>query len=94
MKTATVTAFRARMKEHLEEIQDSQDILILSGPKNNDFVVMTLEEYNAMEETVHLLSTTANANRLLESIAQDKAGAYKPRKLPVKPGTKAKKKKI
>ena len=81
MKTATVTGFRAKMKEHLQEIEDDQDILILSGPKNKDFVVLTLEEYNAMEETVHLMSTSANASRLLASIEQDKAGKKRVKKL-------------
>jgi len=93
MKTSTVTEFRSKMKEHLQEIEDSQDILILSGPKKKDFVVLTLQEYNAMEETVHLMSTTANSNRLLESIAQDKAGKSKSKKLPVNSKTPAKKKK-
>jgi antitoxin YefM len=74
MKTATVSEFRARMKEHLEELEKDQDVLILSGPKKKDFVLITLEAYNAMEETAHLLSTPANAARLLKSIAQDKAG--------------------
>ena len=64
------------MKERLQEIEDDQDILILSGPKNRDFVVLTLERYNAMEETNHLLSTAANTARLMESIAHDKAGNY------------------
>lgn len=76
MKTSTVTEFRSKMKERLQEIEDDQDILILSGPKNRDFVVLTLERYNAMEETNHLLSTAANTARLMESIAQDKAGNY------------------
>jgi len=76
MKTSTVTEFRSKMKERLQEIEDDQDILILSGPKNRDFVVLTLERYNAMEETNHLLSTAANTARLIESIAQDKAGNY------------------
>ncbi len=71
MKTATIKEFRANMKECLQEIEDDQDILILSGPKKRDFVVLTLEQYNAMEETAHLLSTQANTKRLLESIAQD-----------------------
>jgi antitoxin YefM len=39
-----------------------------------DFVVLTLEAFNAMEETAHLLSTPANTERLMESIAQDRAG--------------------
>ncbi len=74
MKTATVSEFRARMKEHLQEIEKDQDVLILSGPKKKDFVVLTLEHYNAMEETAHLLSTQANTERLMKSIAQNKAG--------------------
>jgi antitoxin YefM len=73
MKTATLTDFKRNMRERLQEIEDDQDILILSGPKKRDFVVMSLDQFNSMEETVHLLSTQANTQRLLESIAQDKA---------------------
>ena len=74
MKTATVTDFRNNMKEYLNEIQNDQDFLILTGPKKMDFVVLTLKEFNSMEETAYLLSTRANATRLMESVAQDRAG--------------------
>jgi len=74
MKTATITDFRTKMRDHLRAIEDDQDILILSGPKKKDYVVLTLEQFNAMEETTHLMSTPSNAERLLESIAQDRAG--------------------
>jgi antitoxin YefM len=74
MKTATVTDFRKKMKAHLHQLEIDQDILILSGAKKKNFVVLTMEQFNAMEETAHLLSTPANANHLLESIKQDKAG--------------------
>jgi len=81
MKTATFTDFRQKMKEHLDELESDQDILILSGPKKKDFVVLTLDIFNSMEETVHLMSTQANAERLFESIAQDKAGKLTVRRL-------------
>ena len=81
MKTATITDFRQKMKEHLNEIQEAQDILVLTGPKKKDFVVLTLETFNAMEETAHLLSTSANTKRLMESIAEDKARNTTIRKL-------------
>lgn len=75
MKTATVTEFRTRAKELLKEVEDDQDILILSRPKSKDgFVVLTMKHYESLEETAHLLSTAANASRLMEGIAQDKAG--------------------
>lgn len=94
MKTATFTDFRQKMKEHLDEIQEAQDILVLTGPKKKDFVVLTLEAFNAMEETSHLLSTSSNTKRLMESITQDQAGKAKIKELkleqikPVKPGSK------
>ena len=81
MKTATITDFRQKMKEHLDEIQEDQDILILTGPKKKEFVILTLDTFNAMEETAHLLSTSANTKRLMQSIAQDKAGKTTVREL-------------
>jgi antitoxin YefM len=80
MKTATLTDFRSKMKEHLQEIEDDQDILILSGSRKRDFVILTLDQFNSMEETAHLLSTPNNTARLMESIAQDKAGNVTVRK--------------
>lgn len=94
MKTATITDFRQKMKEHLDEIREAQDILVLTGPKKKDFVVLTLETFNAMEETAHLLSTSTNTKRLMESIAQDKAGKTTIRELKVggaKPKTRSRK---
>ena len=81
MKTATITDFRQKMKEHLDGIQQDQDILVLTGPKKKDFVVLTLETFNAMEETAHLLSTSANTKRLMQSIGQDKKGKATVREL-------------
>jgi antitoxin YefM len=74
MKTATVSDFRTHMKEHLSEVEKDQDILILSGPKNKNFVLITLDQFNSMEETAHLLSTRNNTERLMKGIAQHKAG--------------------
>jgi antitoxin YefM len=81
MKTTTISDFRANMKERLQELENDQDILILSGSKRRDFVILTLDQFNAMEETAHLLSTAGNTERLMDSIAQDKANAITIRQL-------------
>jgi len=86
MRTATITDFRQKMKRHLDEIQEDQDFLVLTGPKQKDFVILTLETFNAMEETAHLLSTSANTKRLMEGIAQDKAGKATVRELKLDSG--------
>jgi|SRR5882762_328573 len=76
MKTSTIAEFKSKMNDRLREIEDDQDIIVLSGRRNRGFVILTLERYNAMEEMNHLLSTPENTARLMESIAQDKAGNY------------------
>ncbi len=81
MKTATITDFRSNMKERLQEIGNDQDILILTGSKKRDFVVLTLEQFNSMQETTHLMSSQANTERLLESMVQDKTGNVTVREL-------------
>ena len=70
MKTASFSEFRQNLKDHLKAIEDDQDFLVLSGPKKKEFVVLTLEQYEAMEETAHLLSTSANAARLAQGLKE------------------------
>jgi antitoxin YefM len=43
--------------------------------------MLSLADFNSMEETMYLLSSPKNANRLMESIAQLKAGQVKTREL-------------
>ena len=42
---------------------------------------MSLDHYQSVMETMHLLASPANAAKLAKAIAQDKAGKAKPRKL-------------
>ncbi len=85
MKTASVTDFRRRMKEHLQDIEDDQDILILSRSKQNaSFVVLTMSEYESLKETAHLLSIPANTMRLMKGIKEAKAGKVLARKISFK----------
>lgn len=81
MKTASFTEFRQNMKQHLESIEKDQDILILSGPKNKGYVVLTLDQFEAMEETAHLLSTPANAARLAQGLKEAEGGKVITKKL-------------
>lgn len=81
MKTTSFTDFRQNMKHHLEAIEKDQDILVLSGPKNKGFVVLTLDQYEAMEETAHLLSTPANAARLAQGLKEAEEGKVINKKL-------------
>ena len=52
----------------------SNEILIIKRAKGKGTVLLSLDEYNSIIETMHLLSSKANADRLYESINQMKAG--------------------
>jgi len=80
MKEITFSKFKSRIEYYFGTVINSSEILIV--PRNNDnedesVVIMSLKEYNALQETSYLLSTTANRNRLLESIEQSKSGKTK-----------------
>lgn len=78
MKIATVTEFRTRAKEYLQQVEDDRDILFISRPKNKEgFVVLTLSDYESMVETAYLLSTQENTTRLIESVEQVNSGKLK-----------------
>ncbi|MER7583431.1 type II toxin-antitoxin system prevent-host-death family antitoxin [Kitasatospora sp. NPDC097691] len=42
--------------------------------KNGDAVLMSAEDYDSWQETIHLLRSPANAQRLMAAVARDKAG--------------------
>lgn len=74
METTTFSEFRARLKRKLDRISDNHDILVVTRRANKDVVVMSLEDYNSLQETLYLLSSKKNAQRLYESIDQLKQG--------------------
>ncbi len=74
MKTATVTGFRDNIKDYLEEIIDNHEELLISRAKNKNVVVLSQEDYEAMRETAYLLSSSANAKRINDSLKQFEKG--------------------
>lgn len=74
MLAANFTEFRTELKNYLDNVEDNNETLIIKRKTGKGAVVISLEEYNSIMETVHLLSSKANADRLFESIEQMKSG--------------------
>ncbi len=74
MLAANFTEFRTELKNYLDNVEDNNETLIIKRKTGKGAVVISLDEYNSIMETVHLLSSKANADRLYESIQQMKSG--------------------
>jgi len=74
MIAANFSEFRAELKRFLDSVEDDNETLIIKRKTGKGTVMISLEEYNSIMETLHLLSSKKNADRLYESIEQMKAG--------------------
>ena len=74
MIAANFTEFRTGLKKFLDNVENNHETLVIKRKTGKGAVMISLDEYNSIMETVHLLSSKANADRLYESIRQMKKG--------------------
>jgi antitoxin YefM len=74
MIAANYSEFRRELKKFLDSVELDNETLIIKRGAGKGTVMMSLEEYNSILETLHLLGSKANADRLYESIQQMKEG--------------------
>jgi antitoxin YefM len=74
MIAANYTEFRNELKNYLDNVEFNNETLIIKRGSGKGTVLISLDEYNSIMETLHLLSSKKNARRLFESIDQMKSG--------------------
>ncbi|MEE8365386.1 MAG: type II toxin-antitoxin system prevent-host-death family antitoxin [Gammaproteobacteria bacterium] len=74
MKVINFSDARNRLKSVLDQVVEDADYTIISRRDAEDAVVMSLDQFNGLMETVHLLKSPANAAHLARSIEQYHAG--------------------
>lgn len=74
MIAANYTEFRTGLKNYLDNVENNNETLIIKRGSGKGTVLISLDEYNSIMETLHLLSSKKNAKRLFESIEQMKTG--------------------
>ena len=74
MIAANYSEFRTSLKKYLDSVEDNNETLIIKRKSGKGTVLISLDEYNSLMETIHLLSSRKNADRLYESIQQMKSG--------------------
>ena len=74
MIAANYSEFRTGLKKYLDSVECDNETLIIKRKSGKGTVMISLDEYNSIMETLHLFSSRKNADRLYESIKQMNAG--------------------
>ena len=77
MEVVNYTEFRKSLTKNLNKVNDDAEIVVVSRSKGKNVVVMSLEEYNAIQETLHITKSAANRKRLDRAIAEMEKGKFK-----------------
>jgi antitoxin YefM len=70
MDTITYTSARGNLAKTMKRVCDDHSPVIITRKAAKPVVMMSLEDYQALEETAYLLRSPKNARRLLESVAE------------------------
>ena len=81
MDAMTYSTARANLAGVMNRVCEDHEPLIITRNGDQSVVMLSLDDYKALEETAYLLRTPANARRLLASIAQLNAGQAVEREL-------------
>ncbi|CAM3805189.1 Antitoxin YefM [Pseudomonas reidholzensis] len=83
MQILTFSEARAGLKQAMDDVCRDHEPTVITRQRGEHVVLLSLEDFNAMNETMYLLGTASNASRLRESIAQHKTGATFSKDIPI-----------
>jgi antitoxin YefM len=81
MNILTFSEARAGLKAVMDDVCTDHSPTVITRQNGAAVVMLSLADFNSIEETLHLLSSPKNASRLLASIEQLKAGKARIREL-------------
>ncbi|MCK5679841.1 type II toxin-antitoxin system prevent-host-death family antitoxin [bacterium] len=74
MDTVTYTSARGNLAQTMKKVCDDHSPVIITRKTAQPVVMMSLEDFEALEETAYLLRSPKNARRLLKSIDELERG--------------------
>lgn len=74
MDAITYTAARARLASNMNRVCQNHEPLIITRNREQSVVMLSLEDYQALEETAYLLRSPNNAKRLMDAVIELNAG--------------------
>jgi antitoxin YefM len=74
MKALSYTALRRNLAKTIEKVCDDHEPIVITRKSEGAVVMLSLEDYESLEETTYLLRSPKNLQRLVDSIAQLEQG--------------------
>lgn len=74
METVSYSELRQKLKAHMDRVCADRAPLLVTRQGGEPVVMLSLAEYESLEETLHLLRDPANAERLLRSLLEADEG--------------------
>lgn len=74
MNAITYTSVRENLAKTMQKVCEDHDPVIITRRNNKAVIMLSLEDYDALNETAYLLQNPANAKRLMESINDLESG--------------------
>ena len=74
MRVVDYTEFRNHLSQNLNAVNEDREIVVVSRKHGKNVVVMDMNDYNSMAETLHLVSNKANRKRIEEAIDEMSKG--------------------
>ena len=68
MRAVNYSELRQNLKTNLDAVSENAELLIVHRAKGKSIVMMSLDEYSSLEETLHLLQSKENRQRLESAI--------------------------
>jgi antitoxin YefM len=81
MNILTFSEARAGLKSVMDDVCNDHTPTVITRVNGEHVVMLSLADFNSIEETMYLLGSAKNASRLRESVAQIKAGKAQSREL-------------
>lgn len=81
MQVISFSEARSQFKKVIDRVVADCDATLIHRRDGENAVILSESSYNSIMETLHLLSSPANAQRLMQAIAEDRAGQAEVRKL-------------
>ena len=74
LNTINFTEAQKNLATLIDMVCDRKDAVVITRPESGQVVLMSLDEYRSIRETAYLLSSPANAKRLMESMEDIREG--------------------